>query len=247
MVDDIKKSFNSILYERTTSPFFGTLILSWTIWNWRIIYLTIFISEDKIKENKIDFIVSNYCKIHNLTTFPLISSLLLLTVIPFISNGAYWLSLKFDKWKKDQKNKVEMKQLLTVEQSIDLREQISKQEERFEKLLEYKNNEIKQLNLIIEDYRNSRIETKIKETITLDINQKELIDLSEKIKTNSNQSQEYEALTRYIQGSYKVTGTDKISTNIISLLESHDIITNIGNGIYKFTEKGKQFQRLMIN
>ncbi len=247
MIDDIKKSFNSILYERTTSPFFGTLILSWSLWNWRIIYLTIFISEDIIEGNKIDFILANYSEIHYLTTYPLLSSLLLLTIIPFFSNGAYWLSLKFNKWKKDQKNIVDMKQLLTIEQSIDLREQISKQEERFEKLLENKNNEIKQLNLVIDDYKKSRTQPKTKTTETPEINQKELRDLALKIKTNPKQSQEYEVLTRYIQGGYKVTGTDKISTNFIASLESHDIIANKGAGTYQYTEKGKLFQRLMIN
>lgn len=247
MIDDIKKSFNSILYERTTSPFFGTLFLSWLLWNWRIVYLTIFISEDKIEGNKIDFITTNYSDIHHLTTYPLISTFVLLTIIPFVSNGAYWLSLKFNKWKKDQKNIVDKKQLLTIEQSIDLREQISKQEERFEKLLENKNNELKQLNLVIDDYKKSLTKPKAKDKETPDLNQKELNDLAQKIKTNPNQSAEYDVLTSYIQGGYKITGTDKISTNLIAVLESHDIITNIRAGTYQFTKNGKLFQRLMIN
>ena len=35
---DVKKSLNSIINERISSPFYGTLILSWLIWNWK--YLT---------------------------------------------------------------------------------------------------------------------------------------------------------------------------------------------------------------
>jgi len=68
MLDDIKKSLNEIIYERTTSPLYGTLIISWLIWNWRIVYLTFFISEKKITKNKIDFILSNYSDIHHITS-----------------------------------------------------------------------------------------------------------------------------------------------------------------------------------
>ncbi len=131
MIDDIKKSFNEIIYERTTSPFYGTLISSWIIWNWKILYLTFFISEKKITTNKIDFIIANYSQIEHILIYPLISTFLLLTVIPFIANGAFWISLRFTKWKVDQKNYIDKKQLLTVEQSIELREEIAKQEERY--------------------------------------------------------------------------------------------------------------------
>src|SRR5688572_10158976 len=144
MTEDIKKSFNSILYERTSSPLFGTLIFSWCLWNWKIIYLTVFVSEDQVSGNKIDYIINNFSNPEYLLTYPLVSTFLLITIIPFLSNGAYWIELKFSKCKKDQKNIIDTKQLLTIEQSIDLREQIYKQEERFEKLLQSKNEEIRQ-------------------------------------------------------------------------------------------------------
>ena len=108
MIDELKKSLSAILYERTTSPFYGTLLISWLIWNWKIVYLTLFISENKINTDKINYITNNFNDIHCLLIYPLISTVVLLTVIPYISNGAYWLSLKFNKWKKDQKNVVEM-------------------------------------------------------------------------------------------------------------------------------------------
>lgn len=155
MIEELKKSLSAILYERTTSPFYGTLLISWLIWNWKIVYLTVFISESKINTDKINYITNNFNDVHCLLIYPLISTVILLTVVPFISNGAYWLSLKFNKWKKDQKNIVEMKQLLTLEQSIKLREQISEQEKRFERLLENKNQEIDQLKVFIESFQNA--------------------------------------------------------------------------------------------
>jgi hypothetical protein len=54
MQSEIKKSINSILFERLTSPLYGTLIISWLIWNWKIIYLTLFVdSEENYEEIEI--------------------------------------------------------------------------------------------------------------------------------------------------------------------------------------------------
>ncbi|KAF2329785.1 hypothetical protein [Flavobacterium ginsenosidimutans] len=44
---------------------------------------------------------------------------------------------------------------MSIEQSIELREQISRQEERFAKLVEDKKLEIKQLNLELQEYHKS--------------------------------------------------------------------------------------------
>jgi uncharacterized membrane protein YraQ (UPF0718 family) len=148
MLDDIKKSLSSIIYERTTSPFYGTLIISWIIWNWRIVYLTFFISEETLNVDKITYITENFSNINLLIYYPIISSVVILTIIPFISNGAFWLNLKFEKWKKEQKNQIERKQLLTLEQSIEIREQLVLQESRFDKLLNDKVSEINNLNCL---------------------------------------------------------------------------------------------------
>jgi hypothetical protein len=153
MIDDIKKSINSILYERVSSPFYGTIIVSWLIVNWRIPYLTIFVDQDKLDKNKIDFILENYCSISDLVVFPAISTLTLLTVIPFLLNGAYWLDLKFKAWRVNKKNQIEGKQLLTLEQSIRLRTEMREMEENFDKLLQGKNEEIKALKTELETKR----------------------------------------------------------------------------------------------
>ena len=136
MFSEFRKSINSILFERVTSPLFGTLTISWLLLNWRIPYLTLFVSESKIKETKIDYILSNYADVHFLITYPIISTAILITLVPFISNGAYWLSLKFKKWKIDKKNEIEKTQLLSLEQSINLRKELRENELEFEKILE---------------------------------------------------------------------------------------------------------------
>ncbi|WP_426483308.1 hypothetical protein [Flavobacterium sp. 2] len=159
MIDEIKKSINSIFTERVSSPFYGTLIVSWLIWNWKIVYLTFFVDQDKLDKIKIDFIIDNYNDVWHLVYFPLISTFTLITIIPFLTNGAYWLDLKFTTWRVNQKNEIEGKRLLTLEQSIKLRSELRELEENFEKLLERKNDEIQLLQNSLNELSNSKTDS----------------------------------------------------------------------------------------
>lgn len=247
MIDDLKKSFNEIVYERTTSPFYGTLITSWLIWNWKIIYLTFFVSEEKIENNKINYIVTNYSGIEHILIYPLVSTLFLLTLIPFLSNGAYWLSLNFNKWKSDQKNIIDKKRLLSVEQSLELREQISKQEERFSKLVEEKNLEIKQLNLQLNQYKEKAQNLNIN---TLQVNNNDDLELSmfaKRLVENQKELKQFENIIEYIQKGYSPAGKQDVQSKFLALLESYDIINRKNNGNYEITETGKRFYRLVNN
>lgn len=234
-MEEIKKSISAILYERTTSPLFGTLIFSWLLWNWKIPYLSFFVSESKLKINKIEYIITNYNDSHYLITYPLISTVILLTIIPFLSNGAYWLSINFENWKSKHKNLIESKQLLTVEQSIELREQILKQEERFSKLVQDKNLEIELLKKQIDS--DKTVEKADKD----DNSNSELEKLAERIMNNSTELDTFNYITGSIQNNTRMQ-TDANITKLIALLESYDIIHK-PEALYKFTDTGRRFLR----
>lgn len=135
MLDEFRKSINSILYERVTSPFWGAYALSWILWNWEIVYVTIFISEDKLNYNKLEYLKRHYdIDIFNSIIIPFIISLVIISIIPLVANGAYWLSLLFKKWKINKKRSVEKTTLLTFKESVEIKEEILKQGERFNKL-----------------------------------------------------------------------------------------------------------------
>lgn len=235
-MEEIKKSISAILYERTTSPLFGTLICSWLLWNWKIPYLSFFVSENKLEINKVDYIIANYNDFHHLITYPLISTLILLTLIPFVSNGAYWLSINFENWKLKHKNIIESKQLLTVEQSIELREQILKQEERFSKLVQDKNSEIELLKKQID---NEKIMEKGSEKT--DDSNAELEKLAKRIMSNSTELETFNYITKSIQSNYRMQNDANV-TKLIALLESYDIIYK-PEALYKFTDIGRRFLR----
>lgn len=142
MLAEVRKSFNAILFERITSPFYGTLLLSWLIWNWKIVYLTAFISEEAIEGNKIDYITTHFSCIWTVLWLPIISTIFLLTVMQYPVNGAFWVSQKFRKWRYDKKQEIDLAKQLTLEQSIEIRNAIAQQEERFKKIIEAKDTEI---------------------------------------------------------------------------------------------------------
>jgi len=248
MFEDIKRSLSSIIYERTTSPFYGTIIVSWALWNWRIIYLTFFISEKTLHVDKITYIFDHFSNFNILVTFPICSTVVLLTIIPFVSNGAFWLNLKFENWKKEQKNQIERKQLLTLEQSLELREQLISQESRFEKLLTDKNAEIKQLKEIIETQLKIKEPKDIKTSSTINEQSDYIIsDVLDKIKSNPTFSRSFEKLIELIQSGYKVTERSDISTKLITLLEVNNLIIPKGNGEYALSDSGKELTKNLID
>jgi hypothetical protein len=146
MLDEIRKSINSTLYERTKSPLYGALITSWCLWNWKLIYY-LFVVDSKTSFNDRVACIQNELT-NNWTLFygPLLSTLFILTVFEFISNYAYWLHIYYKTWRINKKTHEEGKQLLTYEQSLKLRNDIRQTEEQYEKLIQEKEVEIKVLN-----------------------------------------------------------------------------------------------------
>lgn len=162
MLSEVKKSVNSIINERVTSPFWGAIILAWFIWNWRIIVLLLFVSEENlplkdnagIKYNKVEYILSNYSDKLHLLWGPLLSLILIIAVLPFLSNASYWLYLRFRKWKIEKRNEIEDKQVLTIAQSLELRKEIKAQEKSFQNLIEEKDSLIAGHEKLLSNYKN---------------------------------------------------------------------------------------------
>ncbi len=137
MFSEIRKSIASILYERTTSPLYGTLIISWCIVNWKIIYVTLFVSESVLPKNKVDYIVEHYTSdVCLLYIWPILLTIGLIGIAPFLSNGAYALSLWFRKKKIEQKNKIEGSTLITKDQYEDIQKEIATRTREYKETLQ---------------------------------------------------------------------------------------------------------------
>ena len=145
MINDIQKSINSSLYERLTSPLWGAIVAGWLVFNWEVIYITFFGKEEYLGCGKLDYILIYLYSPENFYLYPIAVVAFLLLVFPFISNGAYYLHLKFKSWKENKRNEIENKTLLSVEQSLKLRESLRNQVEAFNNLTKDKELEIKSL------------------------------------------------------------------------------------------------------
>lgn len=249
---EIKQSIKNILHERIASPLYGTIIVSWCIWNWKILYLSLFVSESKVQDTKIEYIQNHFLDYNVLITYPLLSTLFLLTLMPFLSNGAYWLSLKFNRWKGDKKNEIERKQLLTVEQSIQLRELIVDQEKRFENLLSDKNSEIEQLKLQLEAYGNKNTESLNRGTSSTNTQNsasvKRIENLASKIRENSKLTKALNVINYHIQGGYAgLIDADGVDTDVLAFFESNELIENKGKGMYSLTDIGRRLNNALTN
>jgi hypothetical protein len=255
MINDIKNSFSKILNERITSPLYGNIAISWLIWNWRIIYLTLFIDEKTIEKDKISYIIENFSDFHHLITYPLVSTIVLILLAPFASNGAFWISLRFNQWKINKRNEIQKKELLTLEQSINLREQIKSQEKRFEELLEDKNLRVKQLETEIDFLKKPDNNS---EKRVIDIAQKDVEQIKNK---------EISSITKLINESEELTKTfDLLSSMVLhkwtlkSLAQSampknksvnffiaNKILEQDQNGRFSFTDYGKDIAKNILN
>jgi len=243
MLSDLRKSINAILFERVTSPLFGTLTISWIVWNWKIIYLTFFISESKVKGNKIDYIIENYSDIHLLVTYPLISTLVLITLIPFLSNGAFWLYLKFNRWKIDKKNEVEKKQLLSFEKSLAIRKELKDKEIEFEKLLSDKEEEIELLNIEIKELQKKPQETE--NPFNQQIDQNKITFEYEELKKNKKAFRFFDQIGKSITS--QVYLPKSIPEEVINYYLINDLITRDSSGSHDFTSNGKKLYKKYFN
>lgn len=93
MFKEFKKSIQSVLYERVTSPFSGAFFSSWCVWNWKLVYYLFFSNENVI--NRIDYAQINFINIENNLIYPFLSSIFLVVGFPFVTTGTYWIWLKF--------------------------------------------------------------------------------------------------------------------------------------------------------
>jgi len=243
MLSDLRKSISSILHERVTSPLYGTFIISWLIWNWKIVYLTIFISKNSITGTKIDYIVNNYSQISNLLVYPLISTLILITLVPFVSNKAYSLSMYFRDKRIKKKNSYDEKQLLTIKQSTALRLETRNLEVELQGVIEKKDFEIEQLENQLKEAQIKPIITSTKDAEKYDLDNisKEYLE----IKKNNRIFSSLGHLIRKINefGNFP-NGTDK---DIIEYYLVNNIVDKDPSGGYFLNNKGLQFYKKYVN
>ena len=253
---EFSSSINKIINERLTSPFYGTFIAAWLIINWKIIYFTVFVDSDEIEGNKLDFIIQNYLEVANTIWLPLLATVLLITIFPFITYLAYWANLYFSSLRKKKKNQVEKNQLLTLEESSLIKIEIQNQKIRFNELLVDRDERIKELENQVEILSSKNIVTEpeinssITNESTLDIIRKDteeenLNNLFDKLLDDVDLIKDLEniifGIEQYNSASYNA------NTNSVGKLRANGIIERNEQRKDYLTDVGKKFLKHYYN
>jgi hypothetical protein len=176
-ITELLETLFSTANQRIKSPFFGSFIFSWLIFNWKPIFYFLF-SDDKIKD-RISLIENQYENLGNLTYKPLILGLMYVIAFPYVNQFIHWLTTKAESSKREEHHRLKIEQIRNS--------QILAEEEKNLEDIRSGNRDISQLNekinLLIKD--NERL----KETIQ---NKDEAIsDFGEQLDKVTNEKQNY--------------------------------------------------------
>jgi len=163
-MDDIFKSLKAYLYERAVSPLFGAIIISWLIWNFRVVLLlfsdlnvltklglieTYFESVHPVLDyyNYYGFPFCNHGEgyIFNSIVAPLYIALIYIFLFPLISIPVYRFSLWTDSVMISLKKKMDGKKILTVEESTKVYEKLALAEDKYNDDIDTANKKIQAL------------------------------------------------------------------------------------------------------
>ncbi|WP_111308932.1 hypothetical protein [Confluentibacter sediminis] len=146
-MEETTESLKDAIKERVSNPFIGKLLLAWIIWNWKITYVTFFVSEERLSVNRLDF-VSKYLNPHSIFNFlniyfvPLLITAFLIWVAPWISNVVYYVSENRRRDREIKKKKINNEisgykeiEIKRLELEISTcKKQLKKESEKFKEL-----------------------------------------------------------------------------------------------------------------
>jgi hypothetical protein len=234
-MSDLTDSFKDIFKERISSPFYGSLIVSWLLWNWKIPYVTFFIDQSRLGDstNKIDYILKHCDSAWYLVVFPLLSTAVIVLLMPYVTNGASWVTERFDTWRVNKKNEVQGKRLLTVEESLQLRIEIRDQEVKYSEIITKKDAD----NLLLR--QQLELVSKEVQKIPESSDEAEKLNIEFTKFINNKQVSGYlERIDESVRNGYTLSYLPK---DIINYYVAYELLVNTTSNFYKFTKKGEIF------
>ena len=118
--------------DRLSNPFYGYLLIAWSVINWKIIYTTLFVSNESIIQ-KSNLLKTDYIGLFvrdagwlYLAVLPAVSAVFLIWLAPYFTNLAH-KAVYINKWKlvrieEKEKQKFTSLRLETVEKEINVQE-----------------------------------------------------------------------------------------------------------------------------
>ncbi len=148
-MEDIIKSIKAHLYDRIASPLSGALIISWCIWNYKVLFVLL---SSESMPYKLNFIEIFYAQIFSFNAWnpdypisnalangifgPISTACIYIFIYPAVSIPVYRFSLWVQKKYETAKNKHQQEKLLTLDQSMEFHKKL--QELESQQQIEYK-------------------------------------------------------------------------------------------------------------
>lgn len=228
MISNSIDSIKSQLYQRAASPLIGSFFISWCIVNYKAL-LVMF--SDNTYLQKFDYIETTlYPSVEYIIFLGILSPLTISFIYIFLVPYPELLTFKYTLRRKqeliDAKQDIEKKTLLTVEQSIAIREEIDELNRKFKNISDKKDEEIKNHKDYIEKQLTKKLELEdsLKATkIELESKKNELLNLQDTVNSIHD----------------SLPARDEISTNTLDLKEDyiykllHDISETNGISLEK--------------
>lgn len=126
-MNNFLKVLSNPFLERVKSPLIGPFIVSWSLFNWKVIYTTIFISNETLFPlNKLEYILNelNYCTAF---IFPFLFTLTYIFLMPFIDRGLLNYTEEQKRKNLDLKLKIARKHSVDGEKYYSLKAESEKQ------------------------------------------------------------------------------------------------------------------------
>ncbi len=153
MFDDVGKTIKAILYDRITSPLFGTFVLSWCGWNWRLILLFLTDSSTEVVK-KFQYVDSDIYP--SISVIVIHGILLPLTTTAFFIYIYPWFARKVYGYWREQQNQLKILQLekdkekpLTKEEAQEITSQALLSELRYQEEREKRETRIRDLENLV--------------------------------------------------------------------------------------------------
>jgi hypothetical protein len=146
MIDDLKKTISSTLYERVTSPLIGSFAVSWSIWNYK--FFLIILSSGPYSQKKVyldEMFPGFWLNTFNMFVMPLCGTCFYLFAYPHIAKFVYEIWQKYIADKEKIRQDVKKEIPITEEQANKLRQSLASKTIEFENLLSDKSERIKNL------------------------------------------------------------------------------------------------------
>jgi hypothetical protein len=127
------------LNERARSPLYGSFIISWLIWNWKIVFVILFFKkEDFHGDNINEFIYYHYVNTGDTILYPLLVALLYIYFLPLIDLGLLKYAEEQKREKIDEKIRIGRKHFIDGNTYYDLKLEFEKEKKKvidFEKTI----------------------------------------------------------------------------------------------------------------